>query len=92
MKRDELIAVVDRLEVNLMFVQESWPNASTKNPVSPGFLILDSRDRSERPNRGGIIIYARQDLNNLIAFRKAVSAKRIWCLVQRDSGCVAICN
>ena len=58
----------------------------------PGFLILDRRDRSDRPNRGGIIIYTRQDLNNLNAFRKTVNAERIWGLVQRDSECVAICN
>ena len=91
-QRAELVAVVEELGANLIFVQESWPDASTVNHILPNFIVLDRRDRSERPNRGGIIIYARQDLSNLIAFRKAADAERIWCLVQRDSGCVVICN
>ena len=76
-KRDELVAVVERLGVNLILIQESWLDVSTKNPILPGFLILDRRGRSGRPNRGGIIIYARRDLNNLIAFRTAANVERI---------------
>ena len=57
-------------------MQESWQDISSKNPVIADFLILDRRDRSERPNRGKIIIYVRQDLNNLIASRRIFNAER----------------
>ena len=32
-KLGELVALVERLEVNLIFIQESWLDASVVNPV-----------------------------------------------------------
>ena len=55
-------------------------------------MVVSRRDRSLRPNRGGVIIYAHQDLNNVVALKESAHAERLWCLVQRDKGDIAICN
>ena len=91
-KLGELIALVEKLEANVIFIQESWLDASVVNPVIPNSSVLSRRDRSEKSNRGGVIIYARGDLNNVMAFKKCAGSERLWCLVQRDSSCVALCN
>ena len=91
-KLGELVGLIERLEVNLIFIQESWLDASVVNPVIHNFYVLSRRDRNEKSNRGGIIIYVRGDLNNVIAFKKCAGSERLWCLVQRDSSCVALCN
>ena len=87
-KLGELVTLVERLEANLIFIQESWLDASVVNPVVRNFYVLSRRDRNEKSNRGGSIIYARGDLNNVIAFKKCAGSERLWCLVQRDSSCV----
>ena len=91
-KLDELCASVTALGVNLILVQESWLDASIVNPVLPNFIVLCRRDRSERANRGGVIVYISSELNNVVAYKESEHAERLWCLVHRDSGSIAICN
>ena len=57
-KLGELVGLIERLEVNLIFIQESWLDASVVNPIIPNFYVLSRRDRNEKSNRGGVIIYA----------------------------------
>ena len=76
-KLGELIALVEKLEANVIFIQESWLDASVVNPVIPNFSVLSRRDRNDKSNRGGVIIYARGDLNNVIAFKKCAGSERL---------------
>ena len=57
-KLGELVGLIERLEVNLIFIQDSWLDASVVNPIVPNFCVLSSRDRNKKSNRGGVIIYA----------------------------------
>ena len=62
------------------------------NPVLPGFVKVSRRDRRQGPNRGGVITYARVDVNNIVEFKESPGSERNWHIVQRDSGSLAICN
>ena len=91
-KVGELTHLLVSLDVHVVCVQESWLDASVENPVLPNYVVVSRRDRCPGPNRGGVITYARQDLNNIVQFSQAKSSERLWHIVQRDSGNVAICN
>ena len=91
-KIDELSCVVKANDVHIVCVQESWLDASVPNPVLPNFVIVSRRDRSQGSNRGGIITYARSDVNNIVEFKKSAASERSWHIVQRDTGSLAICN
>ena len=91
-KLDELLAVIQANDINMVLVQETWLDASYEHMVLPNFQVLARRDRSDGANRGGVISYIRSDLNNVIAYKESLQAERMWHLVQRDSGNVAICN
>ena len=91
-KLDELIVNIDKHNANLVLVQETWLDASVKNPILPNFVVVSRRDRSCKPNRGGVIIYASRDLDNVMSWKESEEAERLWLLVQRDSGCIAVCN
>jgi len=62
------------------------------NPAIPNYHIIGRRDRNASDNRGGVIVYARQDVNNIVLFHTSEQAERLWCLVHRDTGSMAICN
>ena len=73
-------------------MQESWLDDSVPSFVLPNFVKILRRDRSKGPNRGGIITYARSDVNNIVEFKVSVGSERCWHIVQRDTGSLGICN
>ena len=92
-KLDELAELLRQLDVHVVCIQESWLDISVLNPIVPNFYIVSRVDRGPDPNRGGVITYARQDVNNISRHDFPVPSKeRVWHLVHRDSGALAICN
>ena len=91
-KLGELIVILGLLNINFLCIQESWLDASTKHLLIPNFQEISRKDRKDGPNRGGVITYARDDLNNIGSYIKSKNAERTWDLLQRNTGSIAICN
>ena len=88
----ELSHQINRLQPQIVLVQESWLNESIDNVSLPGYNCISRRDRAEQENRGGIICFARQDLGNLVHLKKSDVAERSWDLLHTDTGSILICN
>jgi hypothetical protein len=55
-------------------------------------MLVSRNDRSENVNRGGLINYSRDNLNNISCSMETKNAERVRDLDQRDTGAIAICN
>ena len=42
-----------------------------------GFVVISRRDRSDNPNRGGVVAYARLDLKNVMEFQVSEDVERV---------------
>ena len=91
-KLAELIIVISMLNINVVCCQETWLDKSIEHPCIPNFSVVSRRDRKDDTNRGGVIIYAHESMNNISEYHKSVDAERIWALIQRDTGSIAVCN
>ena len=91
-KIEELVKMIEDHDIQIVLVQETWLDTSIPNPHISNFHIIFRRDRSERPNRGGIITLARCDINNMVFLKHSCEAERSWHLLHRDSGSIGICN
>ena len=49
------------------------------------YHVIDRRERHLVSNRGRVISYVRDDLNNISDYMSGSSAERIWHLMQRDT-------
>lgn len=90
-KLAEIIEETKDYNVHLVLLQESWLDTSTESVALPGFYLL-SRRGSEGPNRGGVVAFVRQDVNNTRHLYNSVSAERSWHVLHRDTNSIAICN
>jgi len=91
-KKTELIQITKDRDIHLILLQESWLDASTQIMDLPNFSVISRRDRSDRPNRGGVIGFVRHDVNNISFLHKSENAERCWHVIQRDTTSIAICN
>ena len=80
----ELGIVLEYLNVNLVLLQESWLDVSVEYPNLPDFVLISRRDLSEDPNRGGVLSYARRDLNNVMFYKESQNSERMWHLFQHE--------
>ena len=88
----ELYYQVKVLEPHLILLQETWLNASVEDPAIPGYRIISRRDRSEGENRGGVIVFARANVYNIVCIRISEDAERTWHYLHLDIGSIAVCN
>ena len=58
----------------------------------PNYILIGRRDRAKGPNRGGVISFVRHDVANVVHHSESPNAERMWHLIQRDTGSVALCN
>ena len=91
-KLTELAQAVKDKNIHVILLEESWLDASINKVGLPNFTVISRRDRSEGPNRGGVIGLVRQDVNNISFLYSSTSAERSWHVIQRDTTSIAICN
>ena len=77
-KLPELIVLIEQNDIHIVLCQESWLDTSIPQVILPNFIILSRRDRSSKPNRGGIITFLREDVKNAVFLKHANSAERSW--------------
>ena len=58
----------------------------------PGYKEISRRDRSIKENSGGIITYARNDVQNVVHLFNSSSAERSWHLIHFNIGTYAMAN
>ena len=78
--------------MHVAMFQEIWLDASTEPLHVPGYEIIGRRDRSDMPNRGGVLVLCRQDVKNVVLLNSSPDAARLWLLAQRDSGSIVLCD
>ena len=88
----ELCHQLDELCPHVILLQETWLNKSVEEIRIPGYKLISRRDRSEGENRGGIVVYAQDDVRTLVEFKVCLDAERIWLLLHLDVGTIAVCN
>jgi len=91
-KITELVQSTKAHDIHLVLLEESWLDASIENLVLPNFAVISRRDRSEGPNRGGVVGFVRRDVNNISFLYNATIAERSWHVIQRDTSSIAIGN
>ena len=84
--------LVEERDIHLIFLQESWLDASYESVELPNFTLLSRRDRSKDPNRGGVVAYMHHNIKNLTHIMHADIGERFWHMLQRDTASIAFCN
>jgi hypothetical protein len=72
----ELVHLVKAHDAHLICLQETWLDASHEAIEIPNFICIGRRDRSVNANRGGVAIYARVDIKNVVLLLHSVDAER----------------
>ena len=88
----ELVQLNEDNDVYLLMCQESLFDVSILEVHTPNFSQISRKDRSVKANRGGVVAFARQDVNNIVFLKHVDGGERSWHLCQRDTGSIAICN
>ena len=82
----ELQYQVDQITPQIVFVQETWLDASVENVPLHNYTCISRKDRSVSDNRGGVITFARDDLGDLVFLENSPVAERSWHILHTDAG------
>ena len=67
----ELVFHLQATRPHVVLLQETWLDASVECVDIAGYFTVSRKDRSEGPNRGGVLILARNDFNRLVFIENA---------------------
>ena len=76
----------------IVLLQETWLDASTEELAILGYVTVSRKDRSPTPNRGGILILAREDFQNLVHVSDSVVDERSWHFLSLDTETILVGN
>ena len=76
MHLSELIHVLQIHQPHIVFLQETWLDASVENIRIDGYNIVSRRDRKATANRGGLLTLQRQDFNCLVHIKNCEMEER----------------
>jgi hypothetical protein len=71
----EPVHLIKVYDAHLVFLQETWLDASHEAVEIPDFIYIGRRDRSENENRGGIATYIRADIRNVVLLKHCDDAE-----------------
>jgi len=74
----ELNHQLDLHRPHVVLIQETWLDKSTEHVNVPGYTEVSRRDRSDGPNRGGILTLQRDDFNGLVKICNCLTEERSW--------------
>mgnify|MGYP005639129711 FL=1 len=74
----ELELHLQTMRPHIVFLQETWLDASTETVSICGYAIVSRRDRSDHENRGGILSLVRDDFNKLVHVENSITEERSW--------------
>ena len=72
----ELHIYLQKHDLDLLLLLETWLDQSTESVKIPGYKEISRRDRSIKENRGGVITYARNDVQNVVHLFNSSNAER----------------
>ena len=88
----ELCCQLQEHEPDIVFIQETWLDASTESFTVPGYKIIARRDRGINTNRGGILTLCKSCLNTVVHIHSSGNYERMWHYIHTDIGCILLCN
>ena len=74
----ELKAHLKLIQPHIVFIEETWLDASVELITLANYTCISRRDRSEGINRDGIITYSRNDFNHLSHIENSNDDERSW--------------
>ena len=88
----ELHHVIDKLQPHVIMIQETWLDQSVGHVKLADYHCISRRDRSLNQNRGGIVLYAKSHLKDIVHLMNSEVAERSWHMLKLDTGNVLIAN
>ena len=80
----ELVFHLQATRPHVVLLQETWLDASVECVDIAGYFTVSRKDRSEGPNRGGVLTLARNDFNRLVFIENAEKDERSWHYLHAD--------
>ena len=77
---------------HIVLLQETWLDASIEDVQIQGYDVVSRRDRSDSPNRGGILTLKRSDFNHIVHVSTSTHEERAWYLLNLDPEVILIGN
>lgn len=92
--RAELEARLAELKPHIVCIQETWLDDGVENPEVDGYKIVSRRDRTEtaKDGYGGVLVLARDDVENIAELKKSKEDERTWCTIHTSIGPVLLGN
>ena len=88
----ELEYHLEQWRPHIVMLQETWLNKSMESVEISNYIVVSKRDRSDGPNRGGILTLARSDFNNVAFIKNSDSEERSWHFLHMDAETILIGN
>ena len=79
----ELVFHLQATRPHVVLLQETWLDASVECVDIAGYFTVSTKDRSEGPNRGGVLTLARNDFNRLVFIENAEQMKDLGTICTR---------
>ena len=72
---------------HIICVNETWLNKSVETVFLEGYVVAARRDRSDLPNRGGVLIFVQEGISALaVELEQSIAAERIWLMLHLPNG------
>jgi len=93
-RRAELFYRISVGKPHILALQETWLDNSSEQIHIPGYRECLRCDRSEgkKAGWGGIVVYHRDDCDNLVCIHKSETAERGWCTLTTNLGPILVGN
>ena len=89
---DELQFHLSQHSPHVVLLQETWLDKSTEEVRIHNYMTVSRKDRSDDPNRGGVLTLARKDFNKLVFVEHSKAAERSWHFLHLDTDILLLGN
>ena len=94
---DKLVELTGRLrgmctKPHIICVNETWLHKSIESVPLEGYVVAARRDRSDDPNRGGVLIFVQEGISACaVELEQSIAAERIWLMLHLPNGPLLLC-
>ena len=81
-----------QLRPHIVFLQETWLDASVESVTIANYRVISRKDRKDTTNRGGILCLVRDDFNRLVFIGDSTTEERLWHFLHADPEVLLVGN
>ena len=81
-----------QLRPHIVFLQETWLDASVESVTIANYRVISRKDRKDTTNRGGILCLVRDDFNRLVFIGDSATEERSWHFLHADPEVLLVGN